>query len=764
MLKKLLQAFSGGLAIYSVLFLLQNLFVLSEVIIEKHAPIRLSLLFVSMFFPKILSMTFPFAVLFAALFVGSQASSNSELVAFTATGITPARQLRPYWLFSGLAAILYISLLFQFVPLSKLGRDNIFNEITRLSLTSAFSPGEFSKIGEDAYLMAKEKEADGSLKNVVLFNRLDDEKAMYSVEAAAHSWFAPTQNLKNSHILSLVMEEGNTYLFGRNEKRISALSYRLKTVSLNTEGFISAPDTDSVRYINRLPWLEFKKRLDSGNMRAWILLFKRLLLLLFVLFAPTLAYSMSYNLARGEGSSGAFVASFGIAFTFFIVTKLFEGFSLKMTALAPGLVLLITGVFIWIVYKHYARLTRIAPVPDKPENTYMKRFNTLRKRMISQGKKATSMIDHFQRGTLTGYIRLQFLRIFLSVLIAMEGIYLLSITLVNLPKFMELHIGIVPIVSFLFASLPPTFSYVFPFSFVLASLFYFSWMDSTSELVAVKALGVSVYKAAAPVLRLALILSVFMIFINTYLSPVFTGKSRAQRPQSIAGRQSNTSSPKDGVSHVIRSSTDPEISYYYEDYSERPMTPVSLEKLVAFKINPEAHRLEWAYITNRLGFGKNGEVSAEGEKLFNFYAAGNFKREQTASIVPDNADFFSLHRPEVDEMTSYQLRQFISEQKRVGIQPYRYITSYYDRFASAFSPLILLLIGLPFVFMGKGGRRKSTARGIAAGIILVVVYYAFASLFHSFGAAHYLPPFLAAWMINILFLLGGVFLFTEVRT
>jgi len=727
---------------------------------------NLSLLFVSLFFPKILSLTFPFAVLFAALLVGSQLSSNSELVAFTATGVSPVRQLRPYWVFSILAAILYAAFLFQFVPLSKIARDTVFNRITRVSLTSAFQPGEFSKVGKDSYLMARGKSADGTLNDVVLFTRLGGKKEMYSIELAEHASF-PSSSMnvdtdEEFHALSLVMKNGNAYIFGKDVRGISTLSYRLKTVSLNIEGFVSSPDSHSVRYINRLPWIEFKNRLVSGSEKAWILLLKRLLLLLFVFLAPTLAYSMSFNLARGEGKSGAFVASFGIAFCFFVIVKLFEGFSLKSPGVSLALFLVINCSFLWLAYKYYVRLIKLPQEPAEPKITYIKRLKRSFKQQINKLIQSVNMIDNFQMGTLNGYIRLQFLRIFISALFAMEGVYVLSITLVNLPKFLEINAPMHIMVGFIAASLPPTLPYVLPFSFVIAALFHFSWMDSKSEIVAIKSLGMSVYRASAPLFRLALVVSVFMIFVNTYLSPVFLGKARSRRPQAVA--TTNAPSTSKDVNQVIRSSKDPDLSYYYEGYGEIPEAMVSLEKLVAFKFSQDVHKLQWAYTADKLDFDNKGLAFPTGGKKFVFLPSGDIKSKPTAFFIPDSVSFFSLHRPEVDEMTSYQLRQYISEQKRIGVQPYRYITTYYDRFASAFSPLILLLVGLPFVFMGKGGRRKTPVRGIASGIVLVVLYYAFASLFHSFGAAHYLPPFLAAWMINILFLLGGVFLFTEVRT
>ncbi|NOZ12813.1 MAG: YjgP/YjgQ family permease [Acidobacteria bacterium] len=761
--KKLFLAFIGGLFIYTVLFLIQNLFVLSEIIVEKKAPIQLSLLFISTFFPKIIAMTFPFAILFAALFIGTQSASNSELVAVTATGVSPARQLRPYWWFSGIIAVCYVLLLFQIVPVSKTERNAVFNRISRLSVTSTFLPGKFTAIGENTYLMANNKTENGLLKSVVLFKEIGrKEHVLYSIETAEEAFF-PKANA-NEKTLTLVMRKGHAYILGGKKQGTSTLSYEEKTVTINAEGFASAPASDSVQFLNQLPWSQFSRKLFAGSHKAWVLFFKRLLLLLFVLLAPTLAYCMSFDLARGEGKSGAFVASFGIAFVFLIVTKLFEGLSLSHFPTVSVSVPLITFIFLLLVYKYYVKTARLERVGKKRKGTLSKGLIKLAKQLIKKINIISNAVDYSKGETLTGYIRLQFIRIFLSTMIAMEGIYILSIALVNLPKFMNKNANISQIFNFLAFSLPPTLPYVLPFSFVIAAMFHFSWMDSKSELVAIKSLGISVFKVAAPVLRLALILSVLMIFVNTYLSPVFLGKARASRPQAISRENRGKTTASGNLNQLIRSSTDPLLTYYYENYGQTEHFPVELSRLLAFRLAPNSHSVQWAFSAERVDFSKEGIIHAHGIKRFNFSYDERVRTAEPSFFIPDNASFFKLHRPEADEMTSYQLRQYISEQKKIGIHPYRYITSYYNRFASSFSPLILLLVGLPFVFMGKGGRKKNPAAGIAAGIVLVVVYYAFASLFHSFGSAHYLPPFLAAWMINLLFLLGGLFLFTEVQT
>ena len=132
-------------------------------------------------------------------------------------------------------------------------------------------------------------------------------------------------------------------------------------------------------------------------------------------------------------------------------------------------------------------------------------------------------------------------------------------------------------------------------------------------------------------------------------------------------------------------------------------------------------------------------------------------------LIWDNISFFKEIEPYPEQMTQFELREFITRKKLMGIKPYKYITNYYYRFASAFSPIILLLFGLPLAFSGEG-RKKKPITGIGASLILVIIYYTITSLALSFGTKHYLPSFLAAWLTNLIFSLSGLYLFTKVKT
>jgi lipopolysaccharide export LptBFGC system permease protein LptF len=64
--------------------------------------------------------------------------------------------------------------------------------------------------------------------------------------------------------------------------------------------------------------------------------------------------------------------------------------------------------------------------------------------------------------------------------------------------------------------------------------------------------------------------------------------------------------------------------------------------------------------------------------------------------------------------------------------------------------VVMTLVGLPFSFVVA---RKGALYGIAASVVIAIVYWACLAAFENLGSFGVLPPPLAAWAPNLLF--GG---------
>jgi len=112
-------------------------------------------------------------------------------------------------------------------------------------------------------------------------------------------------------------------------------------------------------------------------------------------------------------------------------------------------------------------------------------------------------------------------------------------------------------------------------------------------------------------------------------------------------------------------------------------------------------------------------------------------------------------------MSFVELRAYIRRLQESGHQVKKYLVELYGKLAFPLAHLVMVLVAIPFALQSPRGGRLAGI-GIAIGILagyLVVHYSALA-----FARADLLPPLLAAWTANIVFVGLGVSLLLRART
>jgi lipopolysaccharide export LptBFGC system permease protein LptF len=87
-------------------------------------------------------------------------------------------------------------------------------------------------------------------------------------------------------------------------------------------------------------------------------------------------------------------------------------------------------------------------------------------------------------------------------------------------------------------------------------------------------------------------------------------------------------------------------------------------------------------------------------------------------------------------------------------------TKLYGRLAAPWTCLVAVLIAIPF---GAGGGRRNVFVGVASSIAICLLYYFLQPLCLTFGSAGYMPPWLAAWLPNLVFGVAGLWMTARVR-
>ena len=99
-------------------------------------------------------------------------------------------------------------------------------------------------------------------------------------------------------------------------------------------------------------------------------------------------------------------------------------------------------------------------------------------------------------------------------------------------------------------------------------------------------------------------------------------------------------------------------------------------------------------------------------------------------------------------MNSKELSQIISMLNRGGVNTAALTVDLLMKVSIPATCFVFALVGIPFSLRGI---RSGRTWGVLFTVILIFTFYVFASIFRSLGHGGIIPPFIAAWLPNILF-------------
>lgn len=98
------------------------------------------------------------------------------------------------------------------------------------------------------------------------------------------------------------------------------------------------------------------------------------------------------------------------------------------------------------------------------------------------------------------------------------------------------------------------------------------------------------------------------------------------------------------------------------------------------------------------------------------------------------------------------LRDVIDSASKKGVPLTRLKVDYYGKFAKPFLPIVMVCLAVPFASRGSHG---SLSAGFGISIALGLSYLLVFSVCQALGYTGYLSPIMAAWLANLMFLVGG---------
>lgn len=134
--------------------------------------------------------------------------------------------------------------------------------------------------------------------------------------------------------------------------------------------------------------------------------------------------------------------------------------------------------------------------------------------------------------------------------------------------------------------------------------------------------------------------------------------------------------------------------------------------------------------------------------------------EKTIVMTEEAQDLRSTGQTS-DLLTQKQLQRFIEKNKDAGLDTIKYEVDFHSKFSFALAGLVMSLLALPFCVGKARGGGIMINIGICLGLVLV--YWIFYSSSQTLGQHGQLKPFLAAWMPNVVMLALGTTLLLRLK-
>jgi len=356
---------------------------------------------------------------------------------------------------------------------------------------------------------------------------------------------------------------------------------------------------------------------------------------------------------------------------------------------------------------------------------------------------------------ITRYILKCFLKTFSLTLGALVLIQMSVEFLQKISILYKYHPGFYLLFSYFILRVPNIVFDLMPLAILLSTLLTFGTLAKSNEITAFKSSGVSIFHLAAPVLLFGLLSSALSCYLVGGIVPSLTKKSARIRKLQIE--------KKKHFGRFVQNRAwlrlDKRRLMFVQTISsdKKHLKGVHLYKLGAdFSMETETEAAELVYEEKSwvLLKGSKRRFLPGGSLQFSTFERENLPITQS----PEDFQEVSIR---MKEMSYRGYRDYIRQLQRMGLEASRWQVDLRSKQALPFASFLMVLLGIPFAL--KDSRSAGLARGIAISLSIALSYWLVFSVTLSLGRLGVLPPWLAAWSANILFLLLGAALFLKIR-
>ena len=800
--KEMLGPTALGFGFYTSILLMKQFFDLAEMIIKQSLAATTVLQLLMLSLPHLVVLTVPMSLLFGILIAVGRLSSDSEIIAMRALGISTRTIYRPVFLFSFLMFLLNLYLINVVMPQGNRRFTALANEILTSQVEKEIRPRIFYDEFENLMIYVNDLDPrTGQWRGVfVADSRSDDAGAVTPAEINAEAEtrrgaaqvgslggtsgqrviVAGTGSLaltKATKQVWMNLGSAETHLFDPRDPerydRVRNASQRILLPSRFGADMSAGSYARSLREMNLRELIGQARTQRQRDRQTYNLarveIHKKFAIPFACLVFGVLGLPLGITNRRGGKSSG-FSLSIGIILFYYVMIN--NGEHLAATGKVPpalgmwgaNLILLAVGIYLLIRANRDAGAQREGGLLSRIWAAARRPFRR-RKPQAADGAPAAApaaersilnRLDIDFPNLLDRYVLREFLKILGLVLVSVMALFIIVDYTEIARDVRENSVPFHTLAAYYRFLVFQVLNWTLPISVLVATLVTFGMFSKNNEVTAFKSGGVSLYRIALPIVAVAAVISVFAYFILDFVLP-YSNQRVAALKRRIEGKTPIASGNQQKLWLFGK-------GRYMMNFLSYDPAAKRLNQVQVFEFHPTDFRLTRRVSAQYARWnGSAWEFNNGWMRSFTEDGGWTFSpvTQPLALYYSERPEDFATESRDPEQMTFRQLRRYIETVRRSGYAAEEQAVKLYTKTSWPVISLVMALIALPFAFrIGKRG----ALYGVGIALVLGILYWMVFAIFTKFGEVGNLPPLLAAWSANILFAIAAVYLFLNVET
>jgi LPS export ABC transporter permease LptG/LPS export ABC transporter permease LptF len=772
-IREILPPFVIALLVFTFVLIIPAIIELAEELIAKGVPWPTILRMMGTLVPSTLALTIPMALLLGTLVAFGRLSADREVMVLMACGMSPFRLLRPVMMLAVVAALVTFWVMVKVTPDANQANREITLQVLADRAEGQVRAREFFEDFPNTVLYVQEIPQGGGWRRVLAADMKDPARPVLLVAESGRMLIN-----RQAHTIEMVLERGARHTTNAEDPAIyESVQFEQLILTLDPESVFrtTLPRGEREMTIAELQALveERRARNEPYHNTVMELHTKFSIPVACLVFAVLgVAFGVSH---RKDGKLASFVLGVAVIFVYYVI--MFTSEAMTKGALmpawlsrwVPNLLLGAAGV---------AYLVARARGVDRSFRLRMPSLSSWRRpgrhtptdegRSVSSSRPTVGpvvvlrfpQLDLPRPNLLDRYVMRTYVRILALSIVAILGLFYISTFIDMSDKMFKGQVTPGTILSYLWWATPQFFYYVLAIGVLLSAIVTIGLLTKNSELVVMRACGISLYRTALPLFFLSVVASAVLFAFE-------------ERVLAVSNRRA------DYLKHIIRGGSPQTFDvlnrkwivgrngdvYHYQYFDPRRL---ELNGVSVFRFDPATHTItERVFATQARYNAQNGgdanawTARAGWARTFAGPTVTRYQPFETERLLLEPGAYFVTEAPEPARMTFAQLRRYIDDLKASGYTVLDHEVALYRKVSFPLVTLVMTLIAVPFaVTTGKRGAMY----GIGFGILLALVYWTAGSVFAAFGAGALLAPSLAAWAPNLLFGAVAAYLLLTVRT